>query len=429
MQTKNVQTITPTFTPYQKFMIAILALLQFTVVLDFMVLSPLGDVLMKSLDISPKQFGAVVSAYAFSAGISGILAAGFADKFDRKKILMFFYVGFIAGTVFCAMAPNYHALLIARIITGIFGGVISAISMAIVADVFAMNQRGRVMGFIQMSFAASQVLGIPIGLYLSNMWGWHAPFFMIVGFGSLVGIFALIKIKPVTEHLKLQSGNSFFVHLWHTVRNRKYRIGFLATALLSTGGFMMMPFGSAFLVNNVGITNEQLPLIFMITGLGSIIIMPLVGKFSDKIDKYKIFAIGSLWAMVMVVVYTHLPIVPLWLVIVVNVILFMGIMSRIIPATALVSAIPEMKDRGAFMSINSSLQQMAGGIASAFAGMIVVQQTKHSPLEHYDTLGFIVVILMAVCIYMIYRVSKVVKNKLTTDNNTIKMEEKILIVE
>src|SRR6478609_9100867 len=94
-----------TFTGYQKFMIAILAFLQFTVILDFMVLSPLSFILLKEMQISPKQFGMVVSAYAISAGLSGLLAAGFADKFDRKKFLMFFYVGFLAGTVFCAMAP------------------------------------------------------------------------------------------------------------------------------------------------------------------------------------------------------------------------------------------------------------------------------------------------------------------------------------
>ncbi|MGG9971571.1 MFS transporter [Ferruginibacter sp. SUN002] len=422
-------TTTTTFTGYQKMAIAILALIQFAVVLDFMVLSPLGDVLMKSLDISPKQFGFTVSAYAFSAGISGVLAAGFADKFDRKKMLLVFFVGFIGGTLFCALANNYHTLLFARIITGLFGGVIGAISMAIVADIFAMNQRGRVMGFIQMSFAASQVLGIPIGLYFSNIWGWHAPFLMIVILGLLVALMALFQLKPVTAHLALQSDKSAFLHLWHTVTNKKYRVGFLATAFLSTGGFMMMPFGSAFLVNNIGILNEQLPLIFMITGIGSLIIMPIIGKLSDKIDKFKIFAAGSLWATVMVIVYTHMSVMPMWLVILINVILFMGIMSRIVPATALVSAIPEMKDRGAFMSINASLQQMSGGIAAAFAGMVVVQKTKFSPLEHYDTLGFIVAGLMLLTIYLVYRVSKVVKNKYSAADNTIKMEKDLVIAE
>src|ERR1700710_508593 len=89
------------FSPYEKLVVTILALTQFTVVLDFMVMSPLGDMLMKSMNLSTTQFGLAVSGYAFSAGISGLLTAGFADKFDRKKLLLFFYTGFIVGTIFC----------------------------------------------------------------------------------------------------------------------------------------------------------------------------------------------------------------------------------------------------------------------------------------------------------------------------------------
>jgi predicted MFS family arabinose efflux permease len=410
MQPNHKQEKIP-FTSYQKLVIGLLALLQFTVILDFMVLSPLSDILMKSMEIKPAEFGAVVSGYAFSAAISGILTAGFADKFDRKKILMFFYVGFLGGTLFCGLAQTFEQLLWARIITGLFGGVIGSISMAIVTDLFKLEQRGRVMGTIQMAFAGSQVLGIPIGLYLATKWDWHAPFLMIVAFSIVLGLVVAAKLKPVTEHLLHQSNKNVFQHLWHTIRNRHYRIAFMATALLSTGGFMLMPFGSAFLVNNVGIGQEQLPLIFMITGIGSIFIMPIIGKLSDKIDKFKIFTFGSIWGVMMVIIYTNLGLFPLWGIIAINVLMFMGIMSRMIPATALVSAIPDMKDRGAFMSINASLQQMAGGAAAVFAGLIVVQPTKTSPLEHYDTLGFIVSGTMLLCIFLVSRVSKLVKEK------------------
>lgn len=399
------------FNGYQIFTIAILALLQFTIVLDFMILSPLGDILMKSLDITPQKFGLVVSAYAFSAGASGIIAAGFADKFDRKKMLLFFYVGFVLGTLFCGLANSYETLLAARIITGLFGGVIGAISMAIITDLFAINQRGRVMGFVQMAFAGSQVLGVPIGIYLAAKWNWHITFFMIVVLALLIGIAVLIKMKPVNEHLKLQSDKNAFLHLWHTLNNKQYQTGYLATAMLSIGGFMLMPFGSAFLVNNVHIPQEQLFLVFMFTGISSIIIMPIIGRISDKVDKFKVFTVGSFIAIVMVIFYTHIGVVPLWQVIVINMLLFMGIMSRMIPSTTLNTAIPEMKDRGAFMSINASLQQMAGGLAAVFAGLIVSQKSKTSPLEHYDTLGFVVAGCILVCIYFVYRVSVLVKSK------------------
>lgn len=397
------------FTGYQKFAVFILAITQFTVILDFMVMSPLGDILMKDLDLKPTSFGLVVSAYAFSAGISGLLTAGFADKFDRKKLLLFFYIGFIGGTILCGIVTSYHLLLAARIVTGLFGGVIGSISMAIVADLFTLQQRGRVMGFLQMGFGASQILGIPIGLYLANIWGWHAPFLWVAGMAAIVAVLIAVKLQPINQHLLIQKEKSAFNHLIHTIAKKNYRIGFTATALLSVGGFMLMPFGSAFAINNLHITQHELPILFMIAGLSTLVIMPIVGKLSDTIDKFKIFALASIWTIITVAIYTNLSVTPLWLVAIFNVLMMAGVMSRMIPSTALVTGIPVAEDRGAFMSINSSLQQIAGGIAAAFAGMIVVQKDKFSPLEHYDTLGYIIIGISILTIVLMYRVSKLVK--------------------
>lgn len=396
---------------YQKFVIFLLAFTQFTVVLDFMVMNPLGDILMKSLDISTDQFGYAVAAYAFSAGFSGLLTAGFADRFDRKKLLLFFYVGFIIGTLFCGLAHTYQALIAARIVTGIFGGVIGSISMAIISDLFAIEQRGRVMGFMQMGFGASQVLGIPISLYLANHWSWESPFLLIVGLSSVVWLLALLRMQPVTAHLALQHDHHPLEHLRNTLLKRRYRIGFTATALLSVGGFMMMPFGSAFAINNLRITQDQLTLLFMISGLGTLAIMPIVGRLSDKIDKYRLFLMGSIWAAALVVIYTNLSATPLWMVIALNILMMAGIMGRIVPANALITAIPEMRDRGAFMSINASLQLIAGGIAAAVGGQIVVQKDKFAPIEHYDTLGYVIVGITVIAAIMMYRVNKMVRRQ------------------
>lgn len=396
---------------YQKFVMALLAITQFTVVLDFMVMSPLGDILMKSLVISPKQFGIAVSSYAFSAGISGLLAAGFADKYDRKKLLVFFYLGFIVGTFLCGIAQTYETLVAARIFTGIFGGVMGSISMAIITDIFELNQRGRVMGIVQMGFAASQVLGIPVGLYFANLWGWHAPFMMIVILAIIIIVVLIAKLKPVDEHLKIKSERNVLAHFRHVLLLKNYRIAFLSTALLSIGGYLMMPFGSAFAVNNLGVLQSQLPIIFMFTGVSSLIVMPLVGKLSDKYNKFKIFVYGSIWALVFILIYTNLGVTPLWIICILNILLFMGIMSRMIPATTLTSAIPNMQDRGAFMSINASLQQMAGGLATLLAGLIIVQKDAHSPLENYPILGLIGAVVMIIAIWFIYRVYRIVKNK------------------
>lgn len=397
------------FTRYQLLVVIILAVTQFTVVLDFMIMSPLGDILMKSMHLIPSQFGLAVSAYAFSAGLSGFLTAGFSDKFDRKKLLLFFYVGFVIGTVLCGIAHTYWLLVAARVFTGLFGGVIGSISMAIVADLFALQQRGRVLGFVQMAFGASQVLGIPIGLYIATKWGWEMPFLMVAALGVvIVGVIGFY-LKPIREHLLVKNEKSAFVHLWHTLARRDYRIGFAATALLSVGGFMMMPFGSAFAINNLHVTEQQLPILFMVAGLSTLVIMPFIGRFSDRVDKYKLFVMASIWLMVMCIWYTNLSVVPLWVAITLNVLLMAGVTGRMIPSSALTSAVPELKDRGAFMSINASLQQLAGGVAAALAGKIVVQETNFSPLEHYDVVGYVVVAFSILGLFFMYRVDRLVK--------------------
>ena len=328
MRDKKQQSSEKVFTGYQIFVIAILAVLQFSVVLDFMVLSPLGAILLNKLDITTSQFGLVVSAYAFSAGLSGLLAAGFADKFDRKKLLLFFYCGFMVGTLFCGVAPNYHFLLLARIITGLFGGVINAIIFVIITDLFKLEVRGRVMGFVQMAFASSQILGIPAGLFLANHWGWHSPFLMISSLSILIAVCIVIYMQPIDAHLKVKTQQGAFNHLLKTISQVKYLKTYGATTLLATGGFMLMPFGSTFAVNNLGVSIEQLPLVYMVTGIFTMIGGPIIGKYSDKLGKYKMFTIGSIITVFLLSVYCNLGITPLWLVIFLNIILFLAISSR-----------------------------------------------------------------------------------------------------
>lgn len=403
------KSIASSFTLYQKRVLVILALMQFTVVLDFMVISPLGDFLMKGLQLNPERFGHVVSAYAFSAAVSGLLAAGFADKFDRKSLLTFFYVGFILGTFFCGIAHTYKMLMAARIITGIFGGVIGSVSLAIVTDLFEPMQRGRVMSTIQMSFAASQVLGIPFSLFMAVHFGWNMPFYALVCMALLIGIGMLLFLKPVNHHLHQNSHTNALVHVSNTLLNKKYLLGFATTAMLSIGAFMIMPFSSAFAINNMGITPEQLPWVFFSTGVSILFTMPLIGKISDRYNRFYIFTGASVWAMIMVCIYTNFGITPLWLAITGNILLFLGIMGRAVPASATISGLPLPADRGAFMSINASMQQMAGGLGSLFAGWIVKQPDGNAPLLHFNTLGYVTCGIMVVCVYGLYRVSQITR--------------------
>ena len=398
------------FSRYQLFIIGLLAVLQFTVVLDFMVLSPLGAQLMKVLHLTTSQFGLAVSGYAFSAGLSGLLAAGFADRFDRKKMLLFFYTGFILGTFFCGIAPNYHFLLTARIITGFFGGVISSISYAIISDLFELKVRGRVMGFVQMAFATSQVMGIPVGLYFANKVGWHAPFLLITVVSIFEFIAVVVYMKPVDEHLKIVRERNPIQHLFKTLKHPNYLLAFIFSTLLVTGGYMIMPFGSAFSVNNLGIPMTQLPILYFVTGIFSMIAGPFLGRLSDAIGKFRVFTFGSLITMVIILYYCNLGLTPFWFVVLLNTILMFGVLSRIISSSALITAIPDSSERGAFMSINSSVQQISGGIASVIAGLIVVQTTG-GQLKHYDTIGYIVSATIIITIIMMRSINRYVLGK------------------
>ena len=398
------------FSRYQSYLVALLALVQFTIILDFIIMSPLGAILMPALDITAAQFGVAVSAYAFSAGISGVLAAGFADNFDRKRLLLFFYVGFTAGTALCALAPNYHVLLLGRIVTGLFGGAVGSVVLAIVTDLFPLYQRGRVMGFIQTAFAASQVLGIPVGLYLANRWNWHVAFGAIVILTLIVILSVLLLMKPVNEHLKLKQDRNAFAHLIATVTEPSYTLAFGVTTLLATGGFMLMPFGSAFTVHNLGIDIEHLPTIYLVSGLFSIFTGPLVGRLSDAIGKFPTFVFGTAMSIVMVLIYTHLGLTTLTVAIVVNVLMFVGIFSRMIPSQALISAIPAAHQRGSFSAISASVQQLSGGLGSVLAAAIITQNADGS-LSHFDRIGYVVVGTSLVALTAMYFVQKQVARK------------------
>jgi predicted MFS family arabinose efflux permease len=402
---KPVKPTPPPFSPYQKTVVGLLAFLQFAVILDFMLMSPLGAVIMPALHITPAQFGLVVSAYAFAAGASGLLTAGFADRFDRKRLLLFFYAGFLLGTLWCGLAQTFESLLAARIVTGLFGGVIGSVVLAIATDLFPPQMRGRVMGLVQTAFAASQVLGIPFGIYLSNHFNWHVPFLALAAVGILGGLLIAMLMKPVNEHLKVPQEKSPFLHLMHTLTEPRYLLAFITVTFLATGGFMLMPFSSAFTVGNLGIDLDHLPTIYLVTGLATIFVGVLVGKAADSVGKLPVFFTGTVLTVVMVVIYTNLGVTPLSIVILVNVVLFIGIFSRMIPFQALMSQVPAQSQRGSFNAINASIQQLSGGLASLVAGHIVVSGAD-GRIHHYDIAGYVVVATSIFTAFLIWRVQK-----------------------
>src|SRR5215204_6463378 len=185
----------------ERTILLLLAVLNFTHIMDFMIMMPLGNYLMPYFDISSQQFSMLVAAYTFSAGISGFLAAFFVDGYGRKKVLMFAYAGFLIGTLFCALAPAYEFLLASRVVAGLFGGLIAAQVLSIVADLVPYERRGAAMGMIMAAFSAASVFGVPFGLYIANLFNWHAPFFFVVILGVLLVPFLIKFLPKMDKHL------------------------------------------------------------------------------------------------------------------------------------------------------------------------------------------------------------------------------------
>lgn len=395
------------FSLYQKYVVSMLATLQFTVILNFMILSPLGTILINNLGITLKQFGLLVSCYAFSAALSGILFSAYADRFDRKKLLLIFYTGFLTGTLLCALASNYHFLLGARIITGLFGGIIGSISLSIVADVFPMQSRGQAMGIIQSAFSASQMMGIPIGLFLANFFNWHAVFLMIALIGSLIGICIWFFLKPLTAHLEKVSKKSPLQSILSITTNPRYFTGLTATMLVASGGFILQPFASTFSVNNMGISLNNLPLVYMIGGLTAMLAGPYLGKLSDSIGKFSMFAITSTLCCIWMLWYTALGITPLWTAIFAQCLFALFISGRMSATMALISAVPAAHERGAYMALSTSMQQLAGGLAASAAGLIVLQNPS-GKIENYSHLGWFVVGIMVLAMIQMFFINQII---------------------
>ncbi|MFC5459609.1 MFS transporter [Massilia niabensis] len=398
------------FTGYQKVVAGLLAFLQFAVILDFMIMAPLGALIIPALDITPARFGIIVSAYAFSAGLSGLLAAGFADRFDRKKLLLFFYVGFLAATLWCGLARTFEALLCARIATGLFGGVIGSVVLAIATDLYSPGLRGRVMGIIQTAFAASQVLGLPLALFTSNHWDWHAPFYLMVALGGVGGVLVAWRLKPVTAHLKDAKDVHPARHLSATITARRHLPAFATTVLLSTGGFMIMPFSSLFVVNNLGLANSDLPTIYLLTGICTIVAGPLIGKMVDATGRMPVFLTGSAVTIVMVLIYTNLTTASLPVLVLINVVMFLGIFARMIPYQAMSASVPEPQMRGSFNAISASIQQLSGGVAAVVAGHLV-SIGADGRLHGFERVGWVLVATTIAGGFLVNQVNREIRER------------------
>lgn len=378
------------FSLNEKVLIAILALVQFVHIVDFMIIMPLAPQLMPLLQINTQQFGWIVSAYTFSAGVSGFLAAFFMDRFDRKKSLVILFLGFCLATLGCGWAPSYLELLLARVVTGFFGGILSSLVFSIVSDAINYERRGTAMGLIMSAFSLASVLGVPFSLWLANYSNWNAPFFALGFLSLLILVLIFFKVPNFRSHLN-DIKISPWVRMGQLTKPITHQKSLLFMGVMTLGHFLVIPFISPSMVANVGFSIEQLPLIYLMGGLASMITGPLIGVLSDKYGKHFIFMVSGSLVLIPILWITQMSQTPL--LIVLGVIAFFFALSggRMIPATTMVSQSVDPMLRGGFMSLVSSVQNLAAGFASLVSGHIVYQELD-GHLSNYQYVGYLSVL-------------------------------------
>jgi MFS transporter, DHA1 family, inner membrane transport protein len=383
----------------EKLIIFLLACINFTHIMDFMIIMPLGPQLMRLFQITPQEFGLLVSAYTFSAGISGFLAAFFVDKFDRKQVLLFGYIGFVVGTFACGFAPTYAFLMVARIVAGAFGGLIGAQVFSIIGDLIPYERRGSAMGNMSAAFSVASVVGIPFGLYIATELSWHAPFLFVASLGAIIVPFVYQIFPKMTAHIEQKTISQPFAVIENIIKDRNQQIGLLFGTMLMLGHFSIIPFISPYMVANVGFSEKELTYIYFVGGVLTFFSSPLIGKLSDKYGKHRLFTLMGVLALLPIFLITNMPRVPIPYALVATALFFVFASSRFIPANAMITSLVSPQQRGGFMSISSSVQQLASGFASFAAGLVITKSAT-GELQNYEYVGYASILVSIVCIFI-----------------------------
>ena len=385
-------------------LLSVLTLMQFSVTLDFIIIAPLGPQLMRVFSINTEQFSYTVAAYAVGAALSAFSAAFFLDRFDRKRALLVLFSGFTLGTLCCAFAPGYYAMLAARFGTGIFGGVCGGVVLAIVGDAIPEVRRATAMGTIMSAFALASALGVPAGLWMAER-GWHWPFLVLGTLCLVILPFAMWLLPQSSGHLRAPSTESAGARMWAVLANGKHLRAFTLMAALTTAGFMIVPFISTFMVRNVGLTEPQLKYNFLCGGLCTLFSMNLVGRLADMYGRMQLFTIMAVLSSGAVLWLTHLTVVPLWAAIAVTVLFMVTMTGRFVPAIAMITGSVNAQHRGGFMSLNSCVQSMFSGVGTAIGGYLIVD-APHQPLRRFGLIGWIAAGLAIGCIGLASRLRR-----------------------
>lgn len=389
----------PARTLSERLLLLVLASIQFTVVVDFLIVLPLGPQYMRVFNLSPAQFGLIVSSYALSAGVSGVAAGLFLDRFDRRPALLGLYLGFALGTLACALAPTYHLLVAARIIAGAFGGVSGALILAIIGDVIPEFRRGAAMGLVMSAFSVASIAGVPLGLVLASNLNWHVPFYGLAAISAIILAVAYRVMPALPEHLSHHRDEHPFRRLLSVLAQRDHQMAFVFMAVLTCSGFVVFPYLSNYMVANVGLTEKQLPLIYLAGGACTIFSMNWIGRWADRSGKRRVFIIMSLCSTVPILALTNLPVVPLVLAVSVSTLLMICMSGRMVPAMAMMTGSIEARFRGGFMSLNSSVQQFSCGLAAFMSGHII-GQSADGTMTRFPWVGLLSVIFLTAGIFL-----------------------------
>lgn len=387
----------------ERFFLLTLAGIQFSHILDFMIMMPLGPSLMAALGIGTHEFGLLVASYSFSAAVSGLLAATFVDLFERKRVVLTCFVLFMLATLACALSPNYSMLMAARGLAGVFGGIMGALVQTMIGDVIPFSRRARASGIVSSAFSISTIAGVPLSLWLANHLGWRAPFLFIAALSVVFLIVGLRVLPELRHHLSDEKRAHLLSATFSVLADANHRHALLFSALIICSGFTVIPYITVYAVNNVGIPQQDIPFVYLVGGSATFITARLIGHWADKHGKIEVYRWVALLAILPLLALTHVGPVPLWGWLICSTSFFVLISGRMIPAMAIIASAAQPKLRGTFMSLNGTVQSLAMGLATTLAGFLTSLDAS-GRIVGYPLVGYVAVAANLIAIWFVSRI-------------------------
>ena len=380
-------------------MLATLAVIQFTATLDFMVMMPLAPQFTRLFGISAQEFGFLISAYTFAAAGAGVVTSIFIERFDRKRLLLTIYSGFVVSAIVTASAQSYPMLLAARALAGIFGGVLGGVVFTIIGDAVPAARRGRATGIVMTSFSIATVAGVPAALLLGNLFGWRAAFLLVALLGVACAVVAR-RTLPQLAHAGRDRRHAAWPDFLRTLTFPNHLRAFLFTFLMMLSGFTVIPYVSLYVTSNIGLPERDLPLVYLAGGVATFFTARWIGRWADRAGKRQVYRRIAWISIAPLIAITHAPGLPLLAVLALTTLFFVFVPGRMVPAMAVVTSAARPGARGSFMTLNSAVMQVGSGVAATITGAIV-ERNASGALTHYNWVGYAAVAATVAAIFWV----------------------------